>query len=186
MWKRRNKSRQPIQTIKQQWVSCFGILYLSFAVGLVVELIINLPLGLIVGHTGSLLQDILCAAAVLIALFVLSYRDGRQNYQFKLGRLLIALLLTLVTQVVLVTVFGHAVWFSGPTVSFAFRALDIYNPISVPSKTVLEMYKWGFMLAAFVIVYTPLMILGEYLGARKHKKEFNHEDENTSSVTAEP
>ena len=141
MWKRRNKSNQPIQTIKQQWVSCFGILYLSFGIGIAVDLIINIPWGLIMGQTGTLLHDALYFLSTVIAAFVLSYRDGRQNYQFKLGRLLIALLLTLATQVALVVIIDHAIYFSGPAIVFSHNLLEMYNPVSVPSRVVLDTYK---------------------------------------------
>ena len=178
MWKRRNKSNQPIQTIKQQWVSCFGILYLSFGIGIAVDFIINIPLGLIMGQTGTLLHDALYFLSTVVAAFVLSYRDGRQNYQFKLGRLSLSLLLTLATQVALVVIIGgHAVYFSGPAIIFSRRLLDIYNPVSVPTRTVLDTYEWLLMFASYLLVYVPTIVLGEYLGNKKRIKEFNESEE---------
>ena len=187
MWKRRNKTNQPIRTIKQQWVSCFGILYLSFGIGIEVDFITNIPLGLIFGRTDNLLNYLLYFISVPITQFIVSYQDGRLNYQFKLGRLLIALALTLATQCLLAVIIGgHAVYFSGPAIIFSRRLLDIYNPVSVPTRTVLDTYEWLLMFASYLLVYLPTIVLGEYLGAKKHKKEFKHEDENPSSVTAEP
>lgn len=172
------KSNKPIRTITQQWVSCFGILYLSFAIAIAVSFILNIPLGLIIGHTGSLLDDILYFLCSVVCAFVLSYRDGRQNYQFKLGRLLLALALTIATQVVLaILIGGNTVYWSGPAIVFAHRLLNVYNPMEIPSRTVLDTYRWLLMFAADLFVYVPTILLGEYLGNKKRIKEFNESEE---------
>lgn len=174
----RKKSNKPIRTIKQQWVSCFGILYLSFGIALVVLFIVQIPLGLIIGKTNTLLSNSLYFIAAPITQFVVSYRDGQSNYQFRLGRLLLALLLTLATQVALVLIIGgHAIYFSGPAIVFDEYLLRIYNPIEVPTRTVLDTYEWALMFASDLFVYVPTILLGEYLGNKKRIKEFNEAEE---------
>ena len=39
------KSNKPIQSILRQWESCFIVLYASFGIALLVDFIINIPLG---------------------------------------------------------------------------------------------------------------------------------------------
>ena len=165
---------KPARAIFKQYEACCIMLYASFGIGLLVDLIINIPLGLAIGYTNSLLENLIYFGATWLALFVLSYRDGRQNYQFKLGRLSLCLFLTLATQVVLVLIIGHAIYLSGPAIVFDDYALNVFNPISVRSYVVSETYKWILMFAADLLVYVPTMILGEYLGARKHNKEFEN------------
>lgn len=165
---------KPTRTIFKQYEACCIMLYASFGIGLLVDLIIKIPLGLVMGYTNSLLDNLIYFGATWLALFVLSYRDGRQNYQFKLGRLSLCLLLTLATQVVLVYIIGHAIYLSGPAIVFDDYAVSVYNPVDVRTYVVSEVYKWILMLAADLLVYVPTMILGEYLGARKHDKEFEN------------
>ena len=131
---------------------------------------------MIIGQTNSLLADTLYFLSSVASVFVLSYRDGRQNYQFNLGRLLLSLLLTLTTQVVLVVIIGHAIYFSGPAIVFNHYMLNIYNPVSIPTRVLLNTYQWVLMFAADLFVYVPTMILGKYLGNKKRIKEFNESE----------
>ena len=179
MRNRQNKSNQPIQTIKQQWVSCFIMLYTSFGIAIAVDFILNIPLGLIIGYTNSLFSDVLYFLYSVVCVYVLSYRDGRKNYQFKLWRLLVALALTITTQVVLaILIGGNTVYWSGPAIVFADNLLNVYNPVEIPSRTVLDTYQWLLMLAADLFVYVPTIIVGKYLGNKKRIKEFNESEES--------
>ena len=179
MRKRQNKSNQPIQTIKQQWVSCFIMLYASFGIAIAIDFILNIPLGLIIGYTNSLFSDVLYFLCSVVCVYVLSYRDGRKNYQFKLWRLLLALALTIAVQVLLaILIGGNTVYWSGPAIVFAHSLLDVYNPVEIPSRTVLDTYQWLLMLAADLFVYVPTIIVGKYLGNKKRIKEFNESKES--------
>lgn len=95
-----------------------------------------------------------------------------RNYKFKCSQLLLGILLTFVTQVLLVIIFGHTAWFSGSTIFIARYVINIVYPDLTYGREILENYRWAFMIIAFWIVYVPLIFLGKYLGSKKHKKDF--------------
>ncbi len=165
------------RAIRRQYVSCAVILFSSFLIGLAVDIVlINIPLGLIIGHTGSILEQILHIAVTMVAMFVLCYKEGYYNSKFVFKQLLVALVLTFITQVALVFVFGPTMWLSGPTISIAGDVFDAkYPDLSeaawVLTKETIYKYRWFFMIVAFWVLYAPSMILGKYLGSKKGKKD---------------
>lgn len=173
MIKQPNKNPRKTHQIKNQYVSCcWGILFPSFGIGLLASVLLSIPLGLIIGHTGSLIDSLSGIIATAVAVFTLSWKDGYHNYKFRCTQLLLGILLTFATQVVLVIIFGHTAWFSGPTIFIARYVINVVYPNLTYTIEILENYRWTFMIFAFWIVYTPLMFFGKYLGAKKHKKDF--------------
>lgn len=167
--------------IKKQYSSCcWGILFPSFGIGLLVSVLLNIPLGLIIGHTGSLIDSLTGIIATATAIFILSWRDGYRNCKFKYTQLLLGILLTFATQVILVIIFGHTAWFSGPTIFIARYVINIVYPNLTYTREILENYRWIFMIVTFWIVYVPLIFFSKYLGAKKHKKDFiNYREVNS-------
>ena len=171
-------SGKPVRSILKQYEACAIMWYASFGIALIVLMVIQIPLGLIIGHSNSVLTYLIYFISAPIAQFIMSYRDGRRNYQFKLWRLLIALALTIATQVLLAIIIGgHAVYFSGPAIVWDEYLLRIYNPVSVHTRTILDAYEWLLMFASDLLVYVPTIILGAYLGCQKRIKEFNESNE---------
>ena len=101
-----------------------------------------------------------------------SYNANTRTYTFQLKRALQCIGLTLAAQILLVIIVGgHAVYISGPTVwlsSFLFTNLD---RTTVDGRLAIAGYDWLFMLLADILIYAPIMVLGEYLGDKQNRKE---------------
>ncbi len=165
------------RAIRRQYVSCVVTLFASFLIGMAVEIVlINIPLGFIIGHTGSLLEHLLHIVVTMAAMFVLCYKEGYYNSNFVVKQLLVSIVLTFITQVILVFVFGPTMWLSGPTISIARDVFDAKYPHLIgaaweATRETIYNYRWFFMIVAFWIAYAPSMILGKYLGSKKGKKD---------------
>ena len=189
-----------VLALKRQYNSCFIILFASFLIGLAVSVLLDIPIGVILTESTLMSEnptlaqgirnfsvDIAGLVGTLITIFVLSFRDGYYNNKFVFKQLLLSITLVFVTQVVLVLILGHSVWFSGPTTSlasdvFKVRHFDIVGQRG--SKRILISYKWCFMIPAFWVLYAPIMVAGKYLGAKKSKKNFAiNKEEKTKEKT---
>lgn len=165
------------RAIRRQYVFCVVTLFASFLFGLVVDIVlINLPLGLIIGHTGSLLEHLIHIVITMAIMFVICYKEGYYKSKFVFKPFFISVVLTFVTQVVLVFVFGPSAWLSGPTIFITRDVFDAKHPDligaawSITRGTIYN-YRWFFMVIAFWVLYAPSMILGKYLGSKKGKKD---------------
>lgn len=174
------------RAIWRQYAFCVVILFASFLIGLVVDIVfINIPLGLIIGHTGSLLEHLINIAITMAVMFVLCYKEGYYKSRFVFKPFFISVVLTFITQVVLVFIFGPTMWLSGPTISIARDVFDAKYPEligaawSITRKTIYS-YRWLFMVIAFWVLYAPSMILGKYLGSKKGKKDSEKAKEEKS------
>lgn len=165
------------RAIRRQYLFCVVTLFASFLFGLVVDIVfINMPLGLIIGHTGSLLEHLIHIAITMAIMFVICYKEGYYKSKFVLKPFFISVVLTFITQVVLVFVFGPSVFLSGPTISIARDVFDAKYPdligaAWVLTKETIYRYRWFFMIVGFWVLYAPSMILGKYLGTKKGKKD---------------
>ena len=165
------------RAIRRQYIFCIVTLFAAFIIGLVVDVVfVNMPLGFIIGHTGSLLEHVLHIAVVMSAMFVMCYYEGYYKSRFVFKQMLASVALTFITQVAFVFVFGPSAWLSGPTIFIARYVFDAQHPefIGVAwsvTKEAIYNYRWVFMVIAFLTLYAPSMILGKYLGSRKGKKD---------------
>ena len=173
------------RAIRRQYVSCVVTLFASFLIGMAVDIVlINMPLGLIIGHTGSLLEHILHIVVTMVAMFVLCYKEGYYNSKFVFKHMLVGVVLTFITQVVLVFVFGPTMWLSGPTISIARDIFNAKYPELIDAawfltKETIYNLRWFFMIIAFWVLYAPSMILGKYLGSKTGKKDSEKAKEKT-------
>lgn len=113
----------------------------------------------------------LCYAAVGSP-FVLFFKDGNRNKRFKAKELLLSLLILFGSLLIVTYILKPAVYVSGPTNFLARYVLLKVNPGLVDGMAMLKRYIMELMVLAFVFVYSPIILLAEYLGAKKHKKEF--------------
>ena len=166
-----------IRAIRRQYIFCIVTLFAAFIIGLVVDVVfVNMPLGFIIGHTGSLLEHLIHIAITMLIMFIFCYKYGYYDSKFVLKPFLWALVFTFVTQIVVVFVFGPTMWFSGPTISIAGDLFDAKYPelegaAWTLTKETIYKYRWIFMIIAFWVLYAPSMILGKYLGSKKGRKD---------------
>ena len=112
MKKPRKEISPNTRAIRRQYVFCVVTLFASFLFGLVIDIVlINMPLGLIIGHTGSLLEHLINIVITMAVMFVICYKEGYYKGEFVFKPFFISVVLTFITQVVLVFVFGPTMWF---------------------------------------------------------------------------
>lgn len=170
--KPKNEKAFTVRELLWQYESCAVILIASYGMGLLISVLLNIPFGLIIGHTSDLADFFSGITATVITIFILSCKDGCHTHKFIFNKLLLSMILAFLTQCLLVFVFGHALWFSGPTVHLAGYFLEVTKSSAINLKETLEIYRWILMVIAFVFVYAPLMFLGEYAGTKKHQRDF--------------
>ena len=171
--KPKNEKAFTVRELLWQYESCAIILISSYGMGLLISVLLSIPFGLVIGHSSDLANFFSGIIATVVTIFILSCRDGYHTHKFKFSKLLLSVILAFLTQCLLVFIIGHAVWFSGPTVYLASYLLDTTKSSVINLKETLEIYRWILMLIAFVFVYAPLMFLGEYVGTKKHQRDFN-------------
>lgn len=146
------------------------IFFSSIGVGALTSVLLSLPIALIIKQNSSLSNFISDMLGTIIALFIFSYKEGYRLKKFSLSKLLLAQLTVLIVQIVIVFIFGHAIYFSGPTLFLSRFIFNIYSPDDLSGKVVLETYRWLLMIITHIFLYTPIIIFGEYLGFKKYKK----------------
>lgn len=175
-------------SLKRQYGLCLSTLFASFLIGLAVSVILDMPIGLILTESSIMSDSSMSTDSIrtiadgclgiigaLITIFVKSYTEAYFNNRFVFKGILLAVVLTFITQVIINLILGHSVWFSGPTVYFAryvFEAKHFDIIGTMGAKKILENYQWLFMIIAFWFLYAPVMIFGKYLGTKKSKKNF--------------
>ena len=174
MSKQRNNFSDKKRVYLKTFESSFVIFFSSIGIGAIVSVLMSLPIALIIDHNSSLSNFISGMLGTIIVLFILSYKEGYRTHKFKFVKILVSQVMVLITQVLVVLIFGHTIYFSGPTVFFSRFILNVVNPDLINGKIMLENYRWAFMFVAFIFIYTPIAILGEYLGDKKHKIDFSN------------
>ena len=79
-------------------------------------------------------------------------------------------------QILLVLIFGvrnggHAVYIAGPSRWIANYLLALLNPSDDRLYATYCQLQWSLMLLIDIFVYAPIMVFGEYLGAKRNVKE---------------
>lgn len=151
----------------------FVIFFASLAFGLLVSVLCNIPLKFIEGiniNIGNFVTGIIGTISIL---FFLSFKEGYRFREFEFKITFLSILSLFVLQFILVAIFGHAVYISGSTVYLARYVLYLVNPELINEKEMLENYRLLFMILADFVVYLPVISFGEFLGAKKHKKDFS-------------
>ncbi len=150
--------------------------FMSILIGLGAVIIINIPmkfLRLINIDLCSFIVGILCMCITLyMRSYSRSYNANTRTYTFQLKRALKCIAMTIVVQIlVILLISGHAVYVSGPTVWLTLFILPDAFRTSLDGRMMIAGYDWMFMLSADILIYAPIMIIGEYLGDKQNKKE---------------
>jgi len=149
---------------------------MSVLIGLGISILLDMPMKFIRVINIDLGNFIVHFLSTCIVLYIRSYRRSysanTRTYSFQLKKALLYIGITFAVQILLTIIIGgHAVYISGPTVwltSFVFPALD---RTMAESRAMLAGYDWLFMILADLLIYAPIIILGEYLGDKRNKKE---------------
>lgn len=151
--------------------------FMSVLIGLGISLLLDLPMKFLKIINLDLGRFIVYFLSMCIALYARSYRRSyyanSRTYTFQIKKVLFFVGMTFVIQILLAVIIGHTVYFTGPTHYLAFYVLFIKNFRIPEAQAVLTGYSWLFMLLAEVLIYAPIMILGEYFGAKQSNKEID-------------
>lgn len=149
--------------------------FMSLLIGFGVTLLLNLPLKFIRTidvHLGSFIIHFVC---MCIALYIRSYRKGycanKSTYDFCLKKVLLFVGLIFAIQVLIVLILGvknggHAVYVAGPSRWLAGYILPLCKT-NLPQNVLFVRLNWLFMIGLDLLVYAPIMIIGEYLGTKR-------------------
>lgn len=151
----------------------FVIFFASLAFGLLVSVLCNIPLKFIDGINVNIGNFVTGISGTIFILFILSFKEGYHFKEFKFKITFLSILSLFVLQFILAAILGHAVYISGSTVYLARYVLYLVNPELINGKEMLDNYRLLFMLLADFVVYLPIISFGEFLGAKKHKKDFS-------------
>ena len=158
--------KQFFKTFERVFVYYFA----SVGLSLLANLLLNIPLKFIFENYSSLISFIVGITSMLISLFVLFYLDGYKTKKLELKFFLSSLAVILLLLIAVLFVIGHAVYIAGPTefLDEYFPKVIFQSPIN--SKVTVNLGSASLMLGAFVVLYTPIVLLAEYLGAKQQNK----------------
>lgn len=164
-----------VLAVKKQYIDCLITLLFAFLNGLILGIVLSLPIGLILGESSDFADALTVLLGTLITVFLSSYKKGYYFSRFEFSQLFLGILLTFATQIILVLM-GHTAWFSGPAMFWGSYLFKVRNPDTIilysVHKTTIENYRWIFVIGLYWFAYTPIIVLGKYLGAKKSKKDF--------------
>ena len=156
--------------------------FMSVLIGLGISILLDIPTKFIKTINIDLGHFIAYFLGMCIALYVRSYQQGyHQNtrtYTFQFKKTLLYVGIVFAVQIALIFIIGgHAVYISGPTYWLASYVLPAADRATIEGRLMIAGYDWLFMILADVFIYAPIMILGEYLGAKRNVEEVAQESQ---------
>lgn len=156
--------------------------FMSVIIGLGVSILLDLPMKFTRVINMDLGAFIVHFLGMCIALYVRSYRHGylqnTRTYSFAFKKTLLYVGIVFAVQIALTLIIGgHAVYISGPTVWLASYVLPAADRTFADGRAMIAGYDWLFLLLADVFIYAPIMILGEYRGAKQNVEEITQENQ---------
>ena len=157
------------------FVNFFGAL----CIGLLCSILFDIPMKFIRVIDYDLGHFITHFTVMCITLYLRSYRKGyhtnTRTYTFSLRKTALSIFVIFSIQILLVLILGvnkggHAVYVAGPSRWLANYILTLANVTGTNQYTMYCHYNWVFMLLADVCIYLPIMLAGEYLGAKRNVK----------------
>ncbi len=170
----------------KEWLNKFSYylvtFFMSVIIGLGLNILLDLPLKFLRVVNIDLGHFIIHFLGMCIALYIRSYSKAYNanphTYTFSLKTALISIGLVFVVQILLTLVLtlnvknmGHAVYISGPTV---WLSSYILYPLNLGTESLYSanlQLNWLLLFIFDILVYGPIMVLGEYLGYRKNRQE---------------
>ncbi len=158
------------------WVNFFA----AMGIGLVVVCALTIPMRFLKIIDDDLWEFIVHLAVMCGILHGRSYRQGyHQNtytYTFSLNQTLIYVAGIFVVQILLVLIFGvrnggHAVYIAGPSRWLSSYLLTCIKPSAADQYAMYCQLNWSLMLLIDIFVYAPIMVISEYLGAKRNEAE---------------
>ena len=150
--------------------------YMSVIIGLGIVIILNIPMKFIRTINMDLSSFVVHFLSMCIVLYIRSYRRGyhtnTKTYTFGLKKAMLFVGIVFLTQTALILIIrGHAVYITGPTLWLTSYILPTADRTMSEGSSMIAGYDWLFMLLFDVLIYAPIMLLGEYRGAKQNEAE---------------
>lgn len=145
----------------------FVYYFASVGISLLANILLSIPLKFIIKSNMSLVSFIVGTLSMLLSLFILFYRYGYKVKKLELKYFLLSLALILLLLVAVLFIIGHAVYIAGPTefLDEYFSKTLIQSPIN--PKVAVDLTSAALMISAFLLLYTPTILLAEKIGVKK-------------------
>lgn len=150
--------------------------FMSVIIGLGIVILLNIPMKFIRTINMDLGGFIVHFLSMCIVLYIRSYRRGylqnTKTYTFEPKKAVLFVGIVFAIQIALTFIIGgHGVYISGPTFWLVSYILPTADRAIADGSSMIACYDWLLMILADVLVYAPIMILGEYIGAKKNAAE---------------
>lgn len=154
--------------------------FAAMGIGLVVVIAITIPMRFFKIMDDDLWSFIVHLLVMCGSLWGRSYRQGyHQNpnlYTFSFRRATSYTAAIFVVQILLVVLFGvrnggHAVYIAGPSRWISLYLLTRLTSSASNQYALYCQLNWSLMLLIDILVYAPIIILGEWFGAKRNQSE---------------
>ena len=170
--------KQKLSPLFRRFVPYFINFYAGIGMGLLVTCALIIPirfLKIIDDGLGSFITGII---PMLIMLYTRSWQKGYHansaTYTFDFQKVCLSVVMTFGVQILLALLLAPTVYISGPP---AWLSDYFTSPMLTEGEYGIALHDWLLMLAADVFLYAPVMVIGEYLGAKKHNNDFKTQED---------
>ena len=152
-----------LKTLERIFVYYFA----SVGISLLINIVLSIPLKFIIKSNMSFVSFIVGTLSMLLSLFILFYRDGYKTKKLELKYFLPSLAVILLLLVAALLIIGHAIYIAGPTelLDEYFPKMLIQSPLN--PKVAVNLNSAALMISAFLLLYTPTILLAEKIGTKK-------------------
>lgn len=154
--------------------------FMSVLIGLGLSILLDLPLkfarivNLDLGH--FIVHFLGMCIALYVRCYRRSYSANKYTYSFQLKKVLLYIGMIFVVQILLILIIGiknggHAVYVAGPSRWLATYTLPFCHSANISEHTIFIRLNWLFMILSDILIYAPIMIIGEYLGSKANSSK---------------
>ena len=154
--------------------------FMSLLIGFGLSILLDLPMKFIQKLNIDLGHFVIHILGMCIALYIRgyqkSYNANQSTYTFCFKKTLMFVFLVFAVQTLLVLILGvrnggHAIYVVGPSRSLANYIQTLMKTNITNQYLIYKQLNWTFMIVTDIFIYAPLMIAGEYFGAKKSGKQ---------------
>lgn len=171
-----NQNAQNLKSLMKESSYYIIDFFMSVLIGLGVTILLNIPMKFLkiinIDLGGFIIHILSMCIALYKRSYSRSYNANTRTYTFHFKKALLYIGMAFAAQILLTIIIGsHAVYISGPTVFLSSFVFPGFDRTMAEGRLMIAGYDWLFMILADILIYAPIMILGEYLGDKQNKKE---------------
>ncbi len=148
--------------------------FAAMGVSLCATIVFDVPIKFVLnGADLHLALFIIGSFASIATMLLLSYFEGRRSGNLEPKYFCSALAALLAILIIVIAILGHVIYISGPTDHLARFVLYKTNPGLTNGKSMLNLYSLWFMVGAYLLLYSPTMLVGRLWGNKNRQKFFS-------------